>query len=116
MKTLYAPKTANYPRLATDVHFADYTNRYQYTDMIDRAMKYIEDFQLLDPVHWKRFVTQFQDHTDEDAGWRGEYWGKMMRGACFVYAYTRNPELYAVLKATITDMMACHAEGGRISS
>ena len=55
---------------------------------------------------------------DPDKGWRGEYWGKMMRGAAFVYAYSRDPELYAILAETVRDMMSAarENEGGRISS
>ena len=40
----------------------------------------------------------------------------MMRGACFVYQYTQNPELYAILEATVRDMMSKADEHGRISS
>lgn len=91
-------------------------NTYKYNDCIDNAMQFIEEFQLMNPTLWKRFVTQFRDHTDTNNEWRGEYWGKMMRGACFVYAYTQNPQLYAILADTVRDMMTCHAEDGRIST
>ena len=49
---------------------------------------------------WKRFVYQFRERPDgPDRRWRGEYWGKMMRGAAFVYSYTRDAELFDVRTA-----------------
>lgn len=89
---------------------------------IDETMRFIEEFQLLDEAHWKRFAEQFRIHSDAyepgwpTNGWRGEYWGKMMRGASLVYAYTRNERLYQMLTNTVLDMMNCSEEGGRIST
>ena len=58
--------------------------------------------QLSDPVLWAKFVDVFRSQPDAvNQGWRGEYWGKMMRGACYTYralsAKTPDDELYAVL-------------------
>ena len=72
-------------------------SKYKYNGVIDEAMLFAEKSQLLKPELWKRFVLQFREDADFDGGWRGEYWGKMMRGACFVYAYTQNEELYDIL-------------------
>ena len=119
MKNIYKTNPMNEPRLDTDALFADYSNEYSYTGIIDKSFKFIEDFQLINPVLWERFVRQFREEdADYEGGWRGEYWGKMMRGAAFVYSYTKNPELYAVLEKTVIDMMesARESEGGRISS
>ena len=117
MRTLYKAGEANYPRLATDTFFADYKNGYQYNEILDKTARFIEDFQLLDTTVWKRFVYQFeQEDADFEGGWRGEYWGKMMRGACFVYSYTKNEKLYEVLKQTVQNMMAAADDLGRISS
>ncbi len=80
------------------------------------SIQYIQDIQLLDRALWKRFVDQFREDADFDAGWRGEYWGKMMRGACFVYTYNKDPALYAVLRETVADMMTTMDQDGRISS
>lgn len=109
----------NAPRLKTDKHFADYSNKYSYTGFMDEAFKFTEDNQLLGTVMWERFVNQYREpDADADGGWRGEYWGKAMRGAAFVYSYTKNEKLYAVLEKTVLDMMASarEDEGGRISS
>lgn len=117
MRQLYKENTANYPRLKTDIFFADYDNLCKYNGFIDDAAKYIQDFQLLRPDLWTRFVNQFRESdADYDRGWRGEYWGKMMRGACFVYSYTRNAELYTMLCDTVADMMSTQEDNGRISS
>ena len=119
MRNLYENNPMNSPRLDTDTHFVDYSAEYKHTGFIDKAYKFIEDFQLLNPVTWERFVKQFREaDADFDGGWRGEYWGKCMRGASFVYSYSKNPELYALLKKTVIDMMdsARVDEEGRISS
>ena len=45
---------------------------------------------------------QFKTAADSsDEGWRGEFWGKMMRGASLVYSYIRDDELYCILKNTV---------------
>lgn len=117
MKSLYEKNSANYPRLGTDRFFADYENMYKYDSFVDTAFDFIQDFQLLRPDLWRRFVQQFREHSDrEKATWKGEYWGKMMRGACFVYSYTQNKELYSILSRTVSDMIESCDELGRIST
>lgn len=91
-------------------------NKYQFNGIIDRSVKYIEEFQLLRIDLWQRFVQQFKEDADYEGGWRGEYWGKMMRGACFVYQYSKNAQLYQVLTDTVKDMLTAQDEQGRISS
>ena len=39
-----------------------------------------------------------------------------MRGAAFVYAYSRDPALYAILAETVRDMISAAEDSGRISS
>ena len=116
MRKLYQKDDVNYSKLDTDTFFIDYNNTFKYRGKIDEAIKFIEDFQLLDRTLWKRFVQQFREDADMDAGWRGEYWGKMMRGACLVYAYTKNEALYEVLKETVCDIITTQDELGRIST
>ena len=113
-----APVYAN--REASDVLFTLSQGSVKLRGYIDNAIRFIEDYQLIDPPQWKRFVDQFRatepKADDNDVGWRGEYWGKMMRGACFTYAYTQNPELYGTLCETVRDMMTAQDDLGRISS
>ena len=77
-----------------------------YNGIIDKSINFIEEFQLLRTDLWRRFVQQFKEDADYEGGWRGEYWGKMMRGACFVYKYSQNPKLYQVLEETILDILS----------
>lgn len=92
-------------------------NCYEFNGIIDKSVHFIEEFQLLRVDLWKRFVQQFREDADiREGGWRGEYWGKMMRGACFVYGYSKNPDLYQVLTDTVKDMMTAQDEYGRIST
>ena len=116
MKNIYEQNTANYPRLNTDVNFADYSNEYKYTSTLGDAFRFVRINQLTSSAHWKRFCDQFRYNTDTDTGWRGEFWGKMMRGACFCYSYFKDKELYDVLTETVKDMMTTSDENGRISS
>lgn len=112
----YAVRSANYPRLKTDHFYSDYNNEYRYRDILDETFWFIEEFQLLDRDLWRRFVQQFREDADFDAGWRGEYWGKQMRGACFVFSYTKDARLYDILTQTVCDMLDSCDEQGRISS
>lgn len=99
-----------------DVFTYETKNKYDYKGFVDETFKFIEDFQLMNPELWKRFVEQFRIHSDVRGTWIGEYWGKMMRGACMTYAYTKNKELYDILVQTIRDMMESADENGRIST
>lgn len=116
MRKLYDDKTANAPRLNTDKLFADYGNDYKYKGIIDDAVRFICDKQLYKTELWERFVNQFNVRWDADRGWRGEFWGKMMRGACLVYSYTKDESLYNILTETVRKMLATQDEYGRISS
>ena len=92
-------------------------NFFKFNGILDESVKFIEEVQLLREDLWKRFVNQFKEEdADAEGGWRGEYWGKLMRGACFVYQYSQNPKLYEVLTTTIEDILTAEDELGRISS
>lgn len=109
-------KIANQPNFGTNKLLNSFNNECKFNGLLDDVMSFIENAQLLSPSHWERFVTQFRQHTDTDNGWRGEYWGKMMRGACFVYSYTKNQQLYEILSDTVRDIIGSSDEYGRISS
>ena len=81
------------------------------------AVDFIETEQLLDSSLWAKFVMQFREQPDAPKlAWRGEYWGKMMRGAVSVYAYTKNERLYEILRTTIEDMLTVAEDDGRVST
>ncbi len=84
---------------------------------IDSTADFLQREQLMDRELWKRFVDQYRNGLDgENRGWRGEYWGKMMRGAVLVYEYTKDPALYALLTETVRDMLTVMEADGRVSS
>ena len=73
--------------------------------------------QLLSPETWADFVRVFTaDSDDQDKGWRCEYWGKMMRGACLCYRATGNEALYTLLRDAVRDLLQTQRADGRIST
>ena len=113
---IYNDLTANFPRNETDKFF-DINRKAHFEGWLDHSLKLITDMQLRDAEMWQLFVEQFRGNPDDhDAGWRGEFWGKMMRGACFVYSYSKDKELYDVLKQTVADLVDSQDELGRIST
>lgn len=100
---------------------------YAYTYLPDGAAKYdntvhknalfVLQKQLLDKPLWDKFVHVFTERPDhEDLGWRGEYYGKMMRGACLTYRYLPSDELYAVLYDTVKGLLDTQDADGRITT
>lgn len=104
-------------RVRTDAMFQVPSGSFDYTGEYDKANRFVERQQLLNETLWKTFVEMYRIRPDDpDKGWRGEYWGKMMRGACWTYQYTQNPELYKTLKASVLDLLSTADADGRISS
>ena len=116
MKELYAPGTVHHKRLQTDAQFLDDGMKAAFTGAADDVCRFVQREQLADRAQWARFVDQFRTEADDDGGWRGEYWGKMMRGAAFVYAYTRDERLYEILTGTVEDLLSAADADGRIST
>jgi len=105
------------PRLGTDSLFLYAPAKMDYSGIADNMARFIEKIQLKDSALWALFVRQFRGTPDdEDAGWRCEYWGKMMRGAALTYQYTRDPALYEVMKETVIDMLSAQDPLGRFST
>ena len=105
------------PRLGTDKLFVLPAGSFDYRGYLDDTVRLIEEIQLSDRPLWSKFVQVFVDRPDgENRGWRGEYWGKMMRGACLTYQYTQTPELLDILNAATRALLATADEDGRISS
>ena len=90
---------------------------YQFDGILKDTFDFTFRKQLMDASLWSRFVAQFQPGVDDgNRGWRCEYWGKMMRGAAWVYGCTKDPALYNVLETTIREILTRQDELGRISS
>ncbi len=83
---------------------------------VGSAVNYTVEKQYLDSELWKVLVNQFRIHSDDDNGWRGEFWGKMMRGAALTYRATKNEKTYSVLVETVLDLLSTQEANGRISS
>ena len=82
-----------------------------------KMMDYTVERQLTDVDTWCILVDQFRLREDSiNYGWRGEYWGKMMRGASLTYRATKNEKLYAILVDTVKDMLTTQDELGRFAS
>ena len=88
-----------------------------FTGVMDQYARFIEENQLLLEEDWHLFVNQFRSGVDDaDAGWRGEYFGKMMRGAAMTYRYTKNEKLYDLLTKIAEEMLTTQDDLGRFSS
>lgn len=80
-------------------------------------LDFITETQLLDRSLWEHFVAVYRTKADgADRGWRGEYWGKMMRGACLVYRCTKDARLYELLRQSVAALLAAAEEDGRLST
>ena len=81
------------------------------------AVEFLTRESLTDRKLWKKFVQVFRDQQDGDnLGWRGEYWGKMMRGAAMVWEASHDAELYSVMSDTVRDLLTVAESDGRVSS
>ncbi len=89
----------------------------QFCGVADEAASFLVKEHLCNRALWAKFVDVFRTQPDSsNRGWKGEYWGKMMRGAVLVYQYTRDEELYLVLEESVRDMLTVIEEDGRVSS
>ncbi len=84
---------------------------------VDELARFVAETQLMNAHLWERFAAQFTEQIDgSNLGWRGEYWGKMMRGGCLAYQYLKKRALYNTLSDAVEKMLEIQEEDGRISS
>ena len=101
----------------TDVFFHGDELKAEIGGVFEAAVRFICDAQLYKTELWQEFVYQFSFNADDrNRGWRCEYWGKMMRGAAFVYSYTRDDRLYFIMEKTVRDLLEMQDEDGRITT
>ena len=63
--------------------------------------------QLYDVGLWRDVAELFgSDCDDANRGWRGEYWGKMMRGGCLVLRTTGDEKLAGILRDSVLDLLS----------
>lgn len=85
--------------------------------IMDDAVRFVIDHQLKDRKTWKLYIDVFNSRVDSaDERWRGEYFGKQMRGACYAYLYTRDEELYEILTWAAEEIIKTQDVYGRIST
>lgn len=89
----------------------------RYRGAMDETVRFVTEKQLLDARTWNAFVRVYTyDSDDADDGWRGEYWGKMMRGACLTYLYSGDEALYGALTDAVEGLLKTQRADGRIST
>ena len=80
-------------------------------------IKYTIEKQFSEKELWKLTVNQYRTKPDgEDGGWRGEFWGKLMRAACLTYKATGNAKLYAEITESIKDILTTEEENCSFST
>ena len=99
--------------------------RYEFTGegAFGKDTELIKRIQLYDGWLWKKFVLQYRNQGVDDErypdvpnGWRGEYWGKMMRGAALVCAWSGDEELYRQLTDSVKDMLSTQTDRGSFTT
>lgn len=82
-----------------------------------KMIEYTVNNQFSDDSLWKLTVNQFRLKPDgEDGGWRGEFWGKLMRAASLTYRVTNNAKLYSEITRSVEDMLTAEEKNGRFST
>ena len=85
--------------------------------VMDDAAHFVTDNHLKDRIKWQKTVEVFETREDSlDEFWRGEFFGKQMRGAALIYEYSQDEELYKILTDTVKDLLATQDELGRFST
>lgn len=82
----------------------------------DDYVKFVLNDRLKDRSMWKKLVQPFYTREDFDGMWRGEFFGKEMRGASLVYKYTGDRELYWILTEAVKDLLLAQDKAGRIAT
>ena len=100
-----------------DKIFQLHSAKAQYAKQWDDIFSFISEKQIKDDLIWQLLIRQYANKTDDiDEGWRGEYWGKLMRGGALIYSYSKDKELYSVLTRAVEGMLAMQEQNGRFSS
>ena len=77
---------------------------------------FIIEKEYLDKDKYHLFASQFQLHSDENGTWRGEFWGKFVRGACECYKASGNHIVYQNIEDSVFEMISYMEEDGTLSS
>lgn len=85
--------------------------------IMNGAVHFVINNQLRSRETWKLYIDVFNSREDSnDERWRGEYFGKQMRGACLAYQYSQDDELYDTLTWACGELLKTQDVLGRIST
>ncbi len=85
--------------------------------LMDTAVNFVLNNQLKNRSSWQKAVEVYSTREDSlDLRWRGEYFGKQMRGAALICEYTKDEELHKILTDTVEDLLTKQDELGRFST
>lgn len=88
-----------------------------YENEIKSLLEYCLKKQLLNKDLWKQFIDVFLLKSDStDHGWRGEFFGKTLRGACSIYEVYPSKELYDTLEKAVLNFLDTQDKQGRFTS
>ena len=54
---------------------------------------------------WQLLSSPFLKHSDDDGGWRGEFWGKTVRSAVLAWSSTRDPQLFQCIRIAVDGIL-----------
>ena len=70
---------------------------------------------LVKRTNWAGLVVPFRERYETNS-WRGEFWGKMIRGAILLAYTTQDAELKKLIKETVYDIISTQDENGCITA
>ena len=85
--------------------------------IMEKAVDFVLNNQFRKTTSWEKAVEVFSTREDShDEFWRGEFFGKQMRGAALIYEYTKDEDLYKILTDAVIDLLSRQDELGRFST
>ncbi len=84
--------------------------------LMDDNADFVAESQLKNAARWEKLIEPFITREDSDGFWRGEFFGKEMRGAALIYQYTKDEALYSVLTEAVKKLLATQDDYGRIAT
>ena len=70
----------------------------------------------LKKVDYRLLEAPFRERSENDGGWRCEFWGKIVRSAILANHSLQDAELSEIIRSTVKNMLATQTEDGCISS
>lgn len=67
-------------------------------------------------VNYRNMAVPFLEHSETDHGWRGEFWGKVVRSAILSLRSIPEPGLLDAVRGAVNDILEAQEPDGSISS